>query len=91
MGSTELALLLKFGIPLAIKLLAGGKDEVETVEAINNLITGIANDSVDVGDALLLANQEQTSGIIQGIYDVITGATNALSNLVKAFSNLFKA
>ena len=40
MGTTELNLLLKFGVPLAVKLLADGKDETETVNTVTAAVSG---------------------------------------------------
>lgn len=93
MGTTELTLLLKYGIPLAIKLLNNGKDEEETTKAVTGAIEGMAAGEVDVGmgDALVKADKEQTKSIIDGLFGVITGTANALGGLVKALFGLFGA
>lgn len=89
MGTTETALLLKYGIPLAVKLLADGKDETETTESVVKAVAGMSAGGIDIGDKLLNADKEQSDGIIEGLFGVITGAGNALGSLVKAFFGLF--
>lgn len=88
MGTIETALLLKYAIPLAVKLLKHGKDEEETVTAVTEAIDGMAIGDVDVGDALVKANKEQTKNIIDGLFGIITGTANALGGLVKALFGL---
>jgi len=88
MGTTEMGLILKYGIPLAIKLLAGGKDQEETEEAVQDAVGGIASGE-DVGGVLLSADEQQAQTIIDGMYDVITGATGALSSLIDGLAALF--
>ena len=90
MGTVEMALLLKYGIPLAVKLLSNGVDEKETTKAVTVAIAGIASGEVnDIGPVFEEANEEQTKNIIDGLFGVITGATNALGGLVKALFRLF--
>lgn len=89
MGALELSLILKYGVPLAIKLLLGGKIESETVDAVNSVITGMASGDIDVAKVLLAADEEQTNAIINGTYNVIIGTADALGDLVKSLSVLF--
>ena len=89
MGSLELSLLLKYGVPLAVKLLKDGETEDETVEVVVTAITGLS-DNIDVGEALLKADKEQAKGIIDGLFGVLTGVTDAFGNLLKAIGGLFK-
>lgn len=88
MGSVELALLIKYGIPLAVKLLSNGKNEPETVEAVNTVITGISSGG-DVSGALLNADETQTNNIVDGFFGLLTGVSGALGNLVKGLGSLF--
>lgn len=89
MGTVEAALLLKIVVPLAVKLLFGGATQPETVAAVNNTITGIANGDSDVTEILLSANEEQTQAIVNGMYNFITGTTGALEGLISGLAGLF--
>lgn len=89
MGSTELALLLKFGVPLAVKLLKDGKEETETIEVVSAAIVNMEAGEMDVGTALLEADEEQTRNIIDGLFGVITGIADAVGGLLKAIVGLF--
>jgi len=91
MGSTELTLVFRYGIPLAIKLLADGKSEAEIEKAVSATITGIyvANaGELDVVAALAEADEKQADGIVDGLFGVITGAAGAVVGLIKAFCGL---
>ena len=88
MGTTELALLLKYGVPVAVKLLADGKEESETVDAVTSAITNMDAGVPDVGEKLLKADEEQTKNIIDGLFGMITGLGGAFGGLVKAFVGL---
>lgn len=88
MGSTELALLLKYGVPLAVKLLSEGKDEEETVEAVTSAITNLES-GAEIDEVLLAADEEQTKSIIDGLFGVLTGTLGAVGGLLKAFAGLF--
>ena len=88
MGNLELGLLLKYGVPLAVKLLRGGETEDETVEAVKAAIAGMANPP-DVGETLLEADDEQAKGIVEGLFGVLTGVTDAFGGLLKAIGGLF--
>ena len=87
MGSTELNLLLKFGVPLAVRLLADGEDEKETIVTVTSAITGMAS-RVDVGEALLEADEQQTKSIIDSLFGVIVGIGDAFGGLIKAIAGL---
>jgi len=89
MGSVETTLILKYGIPLAIKLLNSGEDEPETVETVTEVIAGM-EESGDVGELLVKADAEQTKGIVDALFDVITGAADAFGGLVKALVGLLE-
>ena len=89
MGNTELALLLKFGVPLAVKLLNDGKDEDETIEFVKTAIVNLEGGNTDLGSALVNADNEQTKNIIDGLFGVITGVGDAVGGLIKAFFRLF--
>ena len=86
MGSIELALLLKYGLPLAIKLLDNSKDTDETIEVVTSVIAGMYKGNVS--EALINADDEQTESIITALFDVITGVSDAVGNLIKAFGRL---
>ncbi len=88
MGTVETELILKYGIPLAFKLWNDGKDEPETVKAIVAAVAGFRES--DMTDALLKADEKQTKGIIDGLFGIITGATDAIGGLVKGIFGLFK-
>ncbi len=89
MGETELALILKYGIPLAVKMLHEGRDEEETVKVVKTAITGLKAGDVDIGGALLNANEEQSKSIIDGLFGIITGVGDAFGGLIKAFFGIF--
>jgi len=88
MGSTELALLLKYGVPLVIRLLADGKNSEYVEEVVSCAITGVATSDIEVRDALINADGKQTQSIIASLFGVITGATDALGGLVCALGGL---
>lgn len=91
MGTTELNLLLKFGVPLAVKLLADGKEEKEAIEIAKTAVAGMASGgNLDIGDVLLAADEEQTQSIIDGFFGLITGVGDAFGNLLKALGGLLK-
>ncbi len=87
MGSVELGLLMKYGIPVAVKLLNKGKSEKEASEAARAIVLLAGN---DVSNALLLADYKQTQSIIGSLYDVITDTGNALGGLLKSIGGLLK-
>lgn len=97
MGSTELGLALKYGVPLVVKLLADGKKEEETVAAvadvITNMATGGAGDAGEIGavisNGLLGADEQQTKNIIDGLFGVLTGVMGAIGGLLHAFTRVF--
>jgi hypothetical protein len=89
MGSLEMMLLMKYGIPLAIKLLSEGKDDKETIDAANTAIGAITSGH-NAGDVLIGADEQQTNDIVNGLYGVLTGVTGAFGGLVKSLGNLFK-
>jgi type II secretory pathway component PulF len=89
MGSVEMMLLMNYGIPLAIKLLANGKDEKETAEVVTGAITGLTS-GTDVKTALVNATPEQKDAMVNALFGVITGATGAITNLISALGGLFK-
>lgn len=88
MGSVELALLFKIGIPLAMKLLAAGKTEAEIIKAVRTTIASIEAGDTNIGDALANADSVQAKGIVEGLFGIITGVTDAVGDLVKAFCGL---
>ena len=87
MGTVELALLLKFGVPLAVKLLANGKDEEETSVVVGDAIEKMAANK-DVGPVLRTADKAQTESIINGMFSVIVGTGDAIGCLLKAILGL---
>ena len=88
MGSMELNLLLKFGVPLAVKLLVAGKDEKEVTDTVTAAVSGMAAGKVEIGKALLAADEKQTQSIIDGLLGVIVGTVDAFGGLIKAFLRL---
>ena len=88
MGTIELGLLLKFGVPLAVKLLTAGKTETETVIEVSHAIAGMSE--TNVGEVLLLADEQQSKSIIDGLFGLITGVANAFGNLINAFVGILK-
>ena len=87
MGSTELALILKYVVPLAIKLANDGKDETETVTEIVSVINNI-DKSPDAIETLANADPEQTKSIIDGLFNVITGVAGAPFFLISSLVGL---
>jgi hypothetical protein len=86
MGTVEMALLIKYGIPLAIKLLSAGKDVKETKEVVNTVVSGMN----DYKGPLLAADEAQTQEVVNGLFGVITGVTDALDGLIKGLGGIFK-
>lgn len=86
MGSTEFALLWKIGIPLALKLWNNGEDEKDVVKAV----VAVIENPPDITEALLKADKEQTDGIVEGLFGVLTGAVDAVGGLLGAIGKLFK-
>ena len=82
-------LALKYGLPLAIKLLNNGKDETETQAVVTAAITGITS-GTDATETLLKADDAQTASIVDGLFNVITGAAGGLFGLIGALGGLFK-
>ena len=88
MGNLEMELLLKYGIPLAAKLLKSGESEEKVIEAVITTVSGL-KDAPDIGEALAKADKEQAKGIIEGLFGVLTGVVGAFGGLLKAFYGLF--
>jgi len=89
MGNLELNLLLKYGVPLAVKLLREGHStaEVETAVKAVKIVSGIAE--VNVQEVLLKADDAQTESIVDGLFGVLTGVGDALGGLLRAIGELF--
>ena len=87
MGTGELGLLLKFGIPLAESLLLNHEEKAETLAAVVEAVNNLSN-SVAMGEALLDANEKETENIIKGLFDVLVGAGNAVNTLAGILINL---
>jgi len=85
----ETILLLKYGVPLAFKLLGEGKSATEVKNAVEaiKIVSGVGG--TDVKEALAEADEKQTNGIVEGLFGVLTGVTDAFSNLLKAIGGLF--
>ena len=89
MGSIELTLLLRYGVPLAIKLIANGKTKNDAVVTAGDAAIGLAAD-IDLAAKLVDAKPKQVKSIVDGLFDVITGASDAFSHLVVALVGLLK-
>ena len=89
MGSLEFQLLMKYGLPLAIKLLGDKHSEQEVKDAVKavKIVADVSGD--DAKEALLKADDKQTEGIVEGIFGLLTGVGDALGNLLKAIGGLF--
>ena len=57
-GETETQLLLRYAIPLAVKLLKNGSNEGKTVEVVNKAIIAVRAGDVDMGEKLANATEE---------------------------------
>ena len=89
MGNLELQLLMKYGLPLAVKLLGEGKTTEEAriaVEAVKVVSSVAGGDAVG---ALLKADDKQVDGIVEGLFGVLTGVGDAVGGLLKAIGGLF--
>lgn len=90
MASTELTLLmLKYGVPLAVKLLHDGFNETQAVEmatvAVENLDGGLPG----IAEILLKADKEKTKNIIDDLFALIKDTGNAFVNLIGTLLGLF--
>ena len=88
MGNLELGVLLKYGIPLVVKLLAAGKKEEETVKAVTTAIVNLDGGVVEVREKLLAADDEQARGIVEGMFRVLMGVVDGVFNLAGALVGL---
>ena len=82
--ATIIALTIQYGIPLAVKLLAKGKEEKEVAVAVTETVLSLS--AGDVGEKLINATPEQKNVIVDALYDVVTGTADALGNLLGAFT-----
>ena len=80
MGTVETALLVKYGIPLAVKLLSSGKSEADTVVAVVEAIDGLDKD--EIVNTLVDAGEENAKSIVDGLFDLITGVAGGLAKLL---------
>lgn len=82
MGTIETQLMLKYGVPLAIKLLANGR-----VDAANEAQAIIENlDSEGVGEALIHADSVQAESIVEGLFQTVIG--KGIGDLVSVLAGL---
>lgn len=88
MGTVETELILKYGLPLIVELFVAGKSEPDTVKAVVAAVAGFKQPNI--AEKLLEADEKQTKSIIEGLFGVITGATDAIGNLVKSIFGLGK-
>ena len=86
MGSVEIALLIKYGVPLVIKLLSNGKEEASAIEIAEESIVNLKESGMV--STLLHADQEQTNVIVKALYDVVTGTALSAGKLIMAFVGL---
>ncbi len=82
MGTGELGLLLKYGMPLAEKLLAADKKKGETIDAVVGAVNNLS-DIPDMGEALLNADKDETANIIDGLFGVLAGVGDAVDGLAE--------
>lgn len=85
MGTLEMALLLNVGLPLALKLINGGKNSDEAAK-----IAQMAVSDISVIDQIATATPQQNKEIVDGLYDVLSGAGGAFGNLIGLLGNLGK-
>jgi len=83
MGSVELALLIKYGLPLAMKLIKAGEDGTKVAEVVTNIVTVKG----DIAETLLTADDQQTQAIIDGLFGEVG---KSLDDLLKAIGELIK-
>jgi hypothetical protein len=88
MGSVEAMLIFEYGIPLAIKLLASGKEEKETAEIVADTVSGL--NKAGVGAALKDATPAQKEAIVNGLYEVAAGVVGGAVNFITALGGLLK-
>ena len=88
MGNLELELALKYGIPLAVKLLSDGKGAKETELVVKEAVRNLVTSEVDFGKALAEASDEQADGIVEALFGLITGVAGAVGGLIKGIFGL---
>ncbi len=81
MGTVETALLLKYGLPLAVRLIANGVAKDDAIEATTDMVEAI-NAEEDVAQYLLKADAKATAIIVDGFYDTLTGVAESLKKLL---------
>ena len=89
MGATELALILKFGIPLGMKLISKGAKEQEAIDAVAATIDNLEANPLSMREVLLTADEQQTDDIINHLFGVITGIGGAGGGLLRVLFSLF--
>ena len=83
MGSVKLILLLKYGIPLAMHLIADGtptKDASENAVAVVHHLMELDN----IPQELVDADTQKASDVIDGMFQVIKGVTTGLYILLSS-------
>ena len=83
MSPLILGLTLKYGVPLAIRLIDEGKakDEQEAIETAQGIIADLAfSDSIT--ERLVSADKEQTEFIVACLYDALTESIDAIQDLI---------
>ena len=83
MSPLILGLTLKYGVPLAIRLIDEGKakDEQEAIETAQGIIADLAfSDSIT--EQLVSADKEQTEFIVACLYGALTEAIGAIQELI---------
>ena len=79
-------LILKYGVPLAIRLIKDGKDDKEAtqmaLEVVENLATG------DIKEKLLDADKEQTEFIINALYGALQGLHEKFQSLITTITSI---
>ena len=88
MDPATLALILKFGIPLAFRLLNDGKDNQEAIETAQETVEALATG--DVVESLIAADEEQTEFIVNCLHGALSGVAEALGELLGNINDIGK-
>jgi len=83
MGITETQLLIKYGIPLAVKLLDKDQDPSEVAHDVASAIDSIAI-TRDITQKIANAPDDKAANIVEMLFKVLTGGLDAVGGLFKA-------
>ena len=91
MGSTELALIVKFGLPIAARIFDNDSKilPIDAAEQAIAEVEALRKNLKNADEILLAADEAQTQGIIDGLFSFATGVVGAPVALIATFLGLF--